>query len=507
MAFAPSNQIRLRHVPFDDTYRHVFDFGSSSAQFNYFNGLAGYNFNNFTYQRKDDIIRVPVNAESLYNINYVMYQNANFGDKWFYAFVTKIEYVNDNTSFLHIKTDVWQTWLFNWSIDQCFVERMHAPYDTIGEWTEPEPLTAAAYPIRSQLVSHTAYILNQNIILYFSKPPGSLSGVAETDEDSGARSATYQKMYLVGGAHNPFAECMADLALLETAGEMELICGIGTSFDDHIADQFPLTLPVYELPSGGVAKNNKTLLYCYSILNGDTTYKLDAINCGGDTVDLFSRLNGGTDPYISVEVLSIPGSPIVEYSGFPIPRIPINSDINQINRSLQISLKTLPYTMISAGIKSAGDIVGGGDGGGFGIGALLQPLAKAVEDYGRFEISDMMPKQMSGYAPGNGRYCAGKAGIYLIYYAPKRDEFNRIDNFFSAFGYAVNDIRHPIIKISDIGRRANFNYIKTRAAALIASGGIVQEDYAKICQILDSGVTVWHNPGAYGNELIANDPV
>lgn len=146
MAFAPSNQIRLRHVPFDDTYRHVFDFGSSSAQFNYFNGLSGYNFNNFTYQRKDDIIRVPVNAESLYNINYVMYQNANFGDKWFYAFVTKIEYVNDNTSFLHIKTDVWQTWLFNWSIDQCFVERMHAPYDTLGEWEEPEPLAPEAYP-------------------------------------------------------------------------------------------------------------------------------------------------------------------------------------------------------------------------------------------------------------------------------------------------------------------------------------------------------------------------
>ena len=506
MAFAPSNQIRLRHVPFDDTYRHVFDFGSSSAQFNYFNGLAGYNFNNFTYQRKDDIIRVPVNAESLYNINYVMYQNANFGDKWFYAFVTKIEYVNDNTSFLHIKTDVWQTWLFNWSIDQCFVERMHAPYDTLGEWEEPEPLVPEAYPREAYRLTPQTDFFTQTIILYFSKIPPSLSDVVASQEDSGALSATYQKTYAAGGGGLPaFQECMADLALLETAGEMELISGIGTGFTSPFIPG-EQTFDFVEIPSGGVAKNNKTLLYCYGLIVGNSTYKVDIANCKGRTFNYIPRGNFGSNPSVSVEVTTFPHV-VIDYSGFPSPRLPINSDINQISRSLEINMKTLPFQMISGALGAAGSMVQGGSGAGQVVGSLLSPLQSAVENVGQMAVSDIMPKQLSGYAPTTGLFASGNAGIWLIKYYPNRDEFNRIDNFFSAFGYAVNDIRHPIIKISDIGRRANFNYIKTRAAALIASGGIVQEDYAKICQILDSGVTVWHNPGAYGNELIANDPV
>lgn len=506
MAFAPANNIFLRHVPFDNSYTHVFDFSDVNAQKNYFDSLGGFNLSNFTYQRKDSVIRVPLNAEALYNINYVFYQNSEFGTKWFYAFVTKIEYVNDNTSFLYIETDVWQTWLFDWHVNECFVERMHVPYDTEGEWTEPEPINVNTYPIGEQQLSHNGFFGNQNIILYFSKNPPSLSGVLETDEDSGAYSATWYKMYYIAGTTSPYQACLADIALLEAAGEMELICGYGTSFNDVLTDQFPYSSPVYKLPSGAVAKNNKSKLYCYSMIVGNSTFKADLATVGSDTLEVISRINGGTNPFVSVEITNIPGHPIIDYNNFPVPKIPLNTDINNISRSLRISMETLPFQIMAGGLGAVASSVGGGSGS-MNLGSLVSPLQSMITTAGQYAISDIMPKQLSGYAPGNGRFSAARAGIYQIYYAPKRSEFNNIDNFFSAFGYAINDVRQPIFRIYHGGRRANFNYIKTNGAAVIATGGIAQEDFPRIAKILDAGVTVWHNPSAYGNLLIANDPV
>lgn len=503
MAFAPANNIFLRHVPFDNSYTHVFDFSDVNAQKNYFDSLGGFNLSNFTYQRKDSIIRVPLNAEALYNINYVFYQNSEFGTKWFYAFVTKIEYVNDNTSFLYIETDVWQTWLFDWYTNECFVERMHVPYDTEGEWTEPEPINAESYPRSASRLTPQIDIFSQGIILYFSKPPGAISGAGETPEDSGALSATWSKKYLAGGGGLPaFQDCMSDLDALEQAGEMELISGIGICFGAPAAGG-ETTIDFVELPPGGVAKNNKTLMWCYALIVGNATYKVDIGNCHGRTFNYIPRVCEGQSPFCSVELTNLPHV-VIDYSGFPSPRLPINSDVNQISREIEISLKTLPYTAINAGIGAAATVAGGGTPS---LGGIFSPIQNLISTYGRTAVSDIMPKQLSGFSPSTAMYSAGQAGVYLIKYCPNREEFNKIDNFFSAFGYAINDVRQPIFRIGHSGRRANFNYIKTSGAAVIATGGIAQEDFPRIAKILDAGVTVWHNPGAYGDLTIANDPV
>lgn len=498
MAFAPANNIYLRHVPFDNTYRHVLDFSSTSAQHAYFNSLSGYNLTNFTYQRKDNIIRVPLNAESLYNVNYVFYQNSEFGAKWFYAFVTRVEYVNDNTSFLHIETDVFQTWYFDWHFGQSFVERMHVSYDTMGEWTEPEPINADCYPVSALRLTPQIDFFSQGIILYFSKIPSAISGVGNTPEDSGALSATWAKKYLTGGGGLPaFNDCMSDLSALENAGEMELISGIGICFGAPSSGG-ESSIDFCEIPAGGVAKNNKTLLWCYGLITGNNNYKVDVANCHGTTFTYIPRVNEGQSPFVSAEITNIPHV-VIDYSGFPSPRLPINSDINQISRELEISMKTLPFTMINAGLGAAASIAGGGSPN---LGGLLSPLQGMISTFGRTAVSDLMPKQLSGFAPSSAMYTIGEAGVYLIKYAPNRDEFNKIDDFFTAYGYAVNRIATP-----EYHNRANHNYLKTNNVLVIATGGIPQEDYARICKIFDEGVTFWHNPGTYGNYNVNNDPI
>lgn len=139
--FSPAGKIYIGHVPFDNSYRHTMTFASAASQQTYFSSVctAALSGTDYTYVRMNNAIRVPFNAESLYTYNYVMYQNANYGSKWFYAFITAVNYVNENMTELVLELDVMQTWYFDYTLKQCFVEREHVNDDTVGAHINPEP--------------------------------------------------------------------------------------------------------------------------------------------------------------------------------------------------------------------------------------------------------------------------------------------------------------------------------------------------------------------------------
>lgn len=115
-------------------------------QLSYFTSLVPDNrfiFTDFSYQRKDNIIRVPINAEILFanGINYCFYNNTHYGNKYFYCYIERIEFINENMTALHIKTDVFQTWYFEMEIKTSFVERETVLNDDIFKHTLPENLS------------------------------------------------------------------------------------------------------------------------------------------------------------------------------------------------------------------------------------------------------------------------------------------------------------------------------------------------------------------------------
>lgn len=118
-------QVILCNAPIDSTYQNQLDFTDRTQQRDYFNGLGLHRYGGLTYQRKDRYIEIPSDVDSLWGVNYVMYQNANFGEKWFYAFITRMEYLNPETTRVYIDTDAWQTWQFDVSFGNCYVEREH----------------------------------------------------------------------------------------------------------------------------------------------------------------------------------------------------------------------------------------------------------------------------------------------------------------------------------------------------------------------------------------------
>ena len=136
----------LYDVPLDTTYEHSIYFSSPTAQYNYFHGKVRWTFSELTYQRVNrGYIRVEKNAEDLYNCNYLMFRNTAFGTKWFYAFITSIDYISNGVSQVNYVIDFIQTWLFEFSFNSCFIERTHTETDEIGEHYEPEPVAIGEY--------------------------------------------------------------------------------------------------------------------------------------------------------------------------------------------------------------------------------------------------------------------------------------------------------------------------------------------------------------------------
>ena len=146
--------ILLKGVPLDNTYSDTIYFNSLSEQETHFKGYTSKVFGSNSYQRINrGKIRLEVKADSIYSYNYLMFKNTAYGNKWFYAFINSVEYVNDVTSEITFEIDVIQTWFFECILEASYVERETSSTDNIGENIAPEPVDLG--PIRCSKVNDT----------------------------------------------------------------------------------------------------------------------------------------------------------------------------------------------------------------------------------------------------------------------------------------------------------------------------------------------------------------
>lgn len=123
MAIRPQSDLYLVKCPLQLSNKHQLTFNSKDEQIAYFRSLPKLEIDNISYIRKDNYIRYPEHIDNLIEYNYCFYQNENYSNKWFYAFIVRMEYVNDNCTNIYIKQDVFQTWQFDIQYLQSFVER------------------------------------------------------------------------------------------------------------------------------------------------------------------------------------------------------------------------------------------------------------------------------------------------------------------------------------------------------------------------------------------------
>ena len=112
-----------------------------------------------------------------------MFQNTSYGNKWFYAFINNVEYINDDTAEVRFTIDPIQTWFFDYTLNQVFVERITPSSDSIGDNILPEPLTMGEYVLNNgyeviKLPTSDSGDLSKNqcIIVQYVSPVGEAGG-------------------------------------------------------------------------------------------------------------------------------------------------------------------------------------------------------------------------------------------------------------------------------------------------------------------------------------------
>lgn len=131
MATVPLSGTNIRllsNVPFSNDYKNTRWFDTKASQESYFtNKPVVHSMSQANFQRIDGYHYVAVNEniDDLWGTNYLMFRNAQYNNKWFYAFVTKLEYVQKNTTKVYFQIDVFQTWKFDMNFKPSFVVREH----------------------------------------------------------------------------------------------------------------------------------------------------------------------------------------------------------------------------------------------------------------------------------------------------------------------------------------------------------------------------------------------
>lgn len=179
-------------VPLDPMYKHTLTFANFAAQTTYFESKRVFTpatFNFISYQRHNSgVIKLEAPMNILGTVNYLSFVNANYqgqGDlheaKTFYAFITDIEYISDTVVAISYSIDVLQTWMFDYTLNPCYVEREHANSDNVGDNRINEGIDTGPYveadwePIdywdSTQWEDQSQRVANSNFIVIATQAP------------------------------------------------------------------------------------------------------------------------------------------------------------------------------------------------------------------------------------------------------------------------------------------------------------------------------------------------
>ena len=477
----PNSDVILLKCPIELSQQHQLTFANATAQYNYFNGLTKLSVGTaFTYQRKDGTIRVPQRYDDIISYNYVMYRNDNYSNKWFYAFIEGMEYVNDGMTAVKIKTDVYQTWMFDMVYKSCFVEREHANSDTVGSNTIPENLELGEYvqngtPTNNYLSTASSETNASWICFQVSDYPdgnGALSPSLGDDVEGriigGVYSGLTYLFVLLPEHANRLIRCYdladkADAIVSIFTVPLGLLAASNLSIVNHTdpdnnmitigiltsGSSAPFTINTTTLtkPStidGYTPKNNKLLSfpYCYFYatnnsgteveyhwedFNGNPSFTVDGTVCQGMAIKAYpTNYKRGT---------SKDGYNFGINAG-KFPTCAWASDYyinwctqNAVNQPLQVASSITGAFLGSVGSLMAGNPLGAAGAIAGGITGVGQAVARRYE-------AKLTPDQARGNANCGDLNVAETRMGFTFYPMSIKAEYARIcDDFFSMYGY------------------------------------------------------------------------
>lgn len=530
MTVTPQGLLYLCKTPLKNDYKNQLTFNNLNAQQTYFNTTIQFSFSDYTYIKKDNTITVGKNIDEIIGCNYLFYRNVGFTTKYYYCFITNMEYINEDVTRLTIETDVFQTWMFQIVYNRCFVEREHVNNDSIGLHTIPENLETGEYICNEHYKDPTMNNYSKDLCFIMASTSQPVAGEAK---DTVAPSAIYNGIYtgLTYYRYDKTSAIDTMLGIFATSGKNDAINGVfmapkwlaplsggvlrdvsqsssPASFNINISKQSSL--------NGYTPRNNKLKCFPYN-------YLLVSNNIGQNAILHYEKFSGNNATFNVKGVLN-PGCSInltpTNYNGsassdndaiqlgkFPICNFQNDMYTNWLTQNsvnvLGQNITTDDMNIASTSFGSlAGTITNVASGNYFGAGlnvaSGLQGIASAMIQQ---KQHNMIAPSVNGQLNSADVNVASGNNTFHFYKMSIKQEYAKIiDEYFDMFGYKVNDVKVPNIR-----GRQNWNYVKTINCNF--AGDIPQTDLNIIKTIFNNGITLWHNPQTIYNYSNSNNIV
>ena len=144
MATLKSEILLCNNIKLDKNYINVLDY-SQAQMLELCRQNAVAVANDYSFIRENGAILVGFDYATCLSANYMAYQNKDYSNKWFFAFIDKVEYVSERSTRIFFKIDSWSTFFDNWNTNSVFVHKEHVNDDTYGLHTLPESLETGEY--------------------------------------------------------------------------------------------------------------------------------------------------------------------------------------------------------------------------------------------------------------------------------------------------------------------------------------------------------------------------
>lgn len=518
----------LLYVPFEKDYAHTLYFASAAAQQAYFLARKKFEATDLSYQRKDGVIRFPAQMDAILDkgCNYVMYQNAAYSNRWFYAFITDLRFENPQHTNITIATDCIQTWMFDITVKPSFVEREHAASDALGEHTLDEGLEVGEYVAnRHKKAEYGGAIYEDSVIVVgvTKEPDGTnVKGGYYDGIYSGIKYYAFTNAQVANDALNNFLEgydqdgigeavsCLfmapKKLATPKDGGNITSSNLVSTQYINHSAGgDLNTTISMTTSKLDGYTPRNKKLMAF------PFRYLLVANNSGASIPFKYERFyttSSGTKTVISpsfiIEGCLTPGCSVrmvpLNYNGVSrndeeginmgkYPVLNWTSDVytnwltqNGVNIALQV---VSGAGQIVAGAALA--VATGGAGGAVGGGQIVGGVSSIAGTLSQIHQQSFAPPQAKGNLNAGDVVTASDQNDFHFYDMTVKAEYAKIlDEYFDMYGYKCNRVKTPAK-----AHRKAFWFTKTIDAAI--DGAIPQADLQIIKDAYNKGITFWRH--------------
>lgn len=519
-----TNIYLLSGVPLDREHVNTLYFSNTTEQANYFSSKAVASLTRNTYQRiKRGYARVEGKAETLYKCNYMMFQNSNHGRKWFYAFITNVEYINENCCEIEFEIDNIQTWVTEMKLGHCMIERCHTPTDEIGVNLEPESIDFGEY--KTTATQASGYFNDYALVVLTTSPPEKNTYVDNYEFVADGLPTGVYAIAFRNTSSNGFRPAFNLLKEITDTYGADTILSVFLYPSDFL-DLIPQTSLVQPNPikkeikptqtirptsfDGYVPKNNKLFTFPYTCLKVSTSYGTSIITryeYFKDRIPDFDILSGfSSNPSVTLVPRNYNGEMYswdmaLEINQFPQVAYIVDSYrawiaqggmISMIGRDIGNTITTIGTAAISTAMNPAL----GAYAAARGVVSQDVNTVNAITEIAR---QKNMPDKARGQVSGNAQITHKLLNYYFEVRQIRREYAEIVDEYFTMFGYAYNKVGIP-----NLHARPHYTYIKTANA--IVTGDIPSTACTDIKAALNSGITFWVNGDEVGNYSVDNSP-